>query len=803
MRTSSPVAGAALLLFAGCKAPERIDLQPYARLIPEDDPQFAPQPHRDNPLEVVTNGTRAWVSLQGSPDDPGDAVASVDLDDGSVRRITVGSNPTGLALSPDGAFVLVLNRFSNYASVIDTRRDHVVELIPTDFYATDAVFTPDGTEVWVTNRWRDAVQVWELAPSGHDLGFERVGAELPVGSNPRDLAISADGNTVAVGLITGLTVSLIDVPTRAERARITVGAPVNDVAFMGDYLVVATLSASSNDLPFVGPDSNHDGLPGDGTPNANFNDLQNELAVYRVSDGEEVHRYTSDTTCCKDFRDVDPTDPARFGELLPPEDTWIVKGALPEQLAVDGDTVWVGYSGSDQLQAFTMDPATGALTSGAVWDTHGHNPYGLAVAGDQLLVASRLSEVLELHDPAAHTWTADIVVGDLSGGSYPATDAEIGELYNNVTSRFTVDGDGVCVACHREGNNIAKAFSMPLSVRAGQGTRQTMAARGGYDTRPWFFEASMDQTNFRPVMNEIGRVENFCCTDYTLFPAGAPADCATNPPAVCMTEPNASTRDGFAPARGADVIAHPRPTSAVTRDAFYLGAASEVIGRTTTFGDGAYFEDLMTGERRPLPLDFDGVTRSLGVFFLQRGALLPNPNDPDLASVRRGKALFERSDVACAVCHPAPGFAISDQNNPNHLPVRMGPVVSPNRNDEGVNLDLTSPGFVQAFPLTEVDTCEDVCAAEDCAAEPTVCDDLRDQKFGVTPLRGIWDRAPAYLHDGRAKSLKEVLATPGHPALAPGETGYNELDGIPNTNGATSHLTAQDLDDLIAYMLTL
>ena len=42
-------------------------------------------------------------------------------------------------------------------------------------------------------------------------------------------------------------------------------------------------------------------------------------------------------------------------------------------------------------------------------------------------------------------------------------------------------------------------------------------------------------------------------------------------------------------------------------------------------------------------------------------------------------------------------------------------------------------------------------------------------RFQPPTLRGIWDRAPSFYHDGRATTLREALVTPGHPALEPGE----------------------------------
>jgi hypothetical protein len=506
---------------------------------------------------------------------------------------------------------------------------------------------------------------------------------------------------------------------------------------------------------------------------------------------------------------VDPDDTARLGHLLPPKERWIVGGALPEQVVArregGGIRVHVSYSASNELQAFAMDEGTGALTPGPVWPTTGHNPHGLSLTGDRLLVSHRLGETLGVYSAATGEPLEEIAVGDLSAGPFPATDAEIGELVNFVTAPFTVDGDQSCVHCHREGGNVDKALSMPLTRSPGVGLRMVMSYRGAADTRPWFFEASMDQSNFRPVINEFARVENFCCSDYTLFPEGAPPDCAASPPPECDAAPNPSSSDGFGVVRGGTqaAFAHPRPTAAPSRDRFFLDVSARILGRAESFGDGLYFDDLVTGERQPIPLDFDGVTRALGLFLRAQHNLLPNPNDPAAPEARRGEAIFEALETGCSACHPAPTFAVSTDNNPFGLPLRMGPVVTPVRGEGGVNLDLLSSGFLATFPISEQDSCEAVCGGDACAADAQVCDANLNVRLGVPSLRGIWDRADGKLHDGRARSLREVICTPGHPALAPGEQGYNERDGAVDTHGGTSHLSPRDVEALIAYLNTL
>lgn len=714
------------------------------------DPEWTPQPHRDRPLRVAVtpDGARALVTLQGLEDIPGRELAVVDLAARRVlRRIDVGASPTGVAVHPGGRFAVVTARFENRARVIDLGTLRVVALVPVDFYATDVAFTPDGRHAWISNRWRNHVVRWDLDVSGDRFTVTDARAEaLPASTHPRDLAISADGTRLAVAGLDGLRVTLYALPSGARVAEVNLRAPVNDVVFAGRWLYALTQGAGSGHPPRVGPDTDEDGRPGDATANVNFQDQQNEIAVIRAEDGAVTRRYTSDTTCCRDWRDVDPADPA-LGAFLPPRADWIVGGAVPESAAVCGDRLWVAYLGSSELQTFAIDPADGSLRTLARGPT-AHGPTAVACAPGGALVVSSLAETLS-HFTAPDAPRADLAVGDLRGGAFPATDQEIGELVNIATAPFTVDGDQSCVMCHREFGAPDKAFSMPLLVHP-EGTRMTLAHRGLADTRPWFFEAAMDELNFFPVLNEFARVENFCCGDTALWSDAhpAPSDCEENPPPVCATRP--------------------WPRSLPSRNAFYLEVSRRVLGRARTIGDA--FD---------APLNFQGITRALGLSLLHRPRLLPNPNPRDTPAVRRGEALFRSPAVGCVPCHDGPGLAAS-LDGAGSPRVRFGPVITPQRAPDGRNLDRVSDGFLRTFP----DTTQDARAIE----------------FGAPSLRGTWAHAQRFLHDGRARSLREVLLTPGHPALRRGERGFNETDGVPDTHGATSQLTPAQVDDLVTFL---
>ncbi len=727
------------------------DLEPYPNRFSDWTDLSDEQPHRDNPAAVAVSpdGEMIYVALQGSVDEPGDTVVAVSAAEHRiVERYTVGSSPSALAIHPDGRLLVVANRFSAYLSVVDLR-DGSVQRVGTDYYAVGLSFAPDGSALFVTNRWTDTVARWSVETRGGRLVVGDV-RSAAVAVNPRDVVVEPDGQRVLVASLGGLAVSVFDASDLNPVGIIDVGAPANGIAVSNGEIYIATTSASTHHPALSGPDTNHDGLPGDGTPNTGFQDLQNELAVFRRADLEPVVRYTSDTLCCFDFRDVAP-EHEDLGPLLPDRALWIVGGALPERVVTaernGRDGILVVYSGSNEVQWFGI--GDGGLQAGESVAT-GFQPVAVAVhpSRAEAYVVDRLGETLTVIDVEAMSVATTIEVGDLSGGAFPATDAELGEFYFFAGAEFSLDGDQTCNHCHRERGNVGKAFSMPLLADQ-RGSRMTPDSRGMLETRPWFLEGAMDENNFFPVINEFARAENFCCHELRDV-----ADCTTNPPAQCDDRPE--------------------PLNLPTRDAFFLRAARATLARDRSFG-GAI----------DTRIDYLGMTRLLGLFLLHEPALLPNPNprpesDPDAA---RGRQLFEAPSQGCVNCHPGPGFAVSYETNPFDAPTHSGPLVTPNRADDGTNLDLSHSGFLGTFPEAEQDE--------------------SDIHLNAPTLVGLWDRAPGFLHDGRAATLREALCTPGHPALQSDENGFNELDGIHDSHGGTSSLSVNEVADLIRYLHTL
>lgn len=807
-----------VLMLAGCSNASsefvKQSLSPGDNPFRADNELWAPQPKRDNPLSLLLSpdGTKLYVTLQGDEDSPGDQVAVIDtLTETRISRIQVGTGPTRIRLHPGGRFAAVTNLYSNYVSIIDLHNDQVATSIAVPFYTVDIAFTPDGQRAFLSNRWKDSVLRWNLdveqsfnvTDDNYSMEPADAAMGISVGTNPRDLAISPDGTHLYVASPTATTLSIIDLETEEELRRVELMSPPAGLAVTNDYVFYTHTGRGTHHPPNLGFDTNGNGKPGDSTANVMFQDLQNEIGVLD-RDGDLVHNYGSDSMCCYDYRDVDPDNPTKgegLAELdawpaervdfLPPKETWIVACALPEQVVMSGKRLFVVCSASNEVQGFDVadDGSLSPRQTGDGLYKTGMNPFGMVVSKDHThgYVSERLGEYITVLDltegPGAER---RILAGMVEGGEYPATDAEIGEALNFVTAPLTIDGDMSCAHCHREGGNIAKPLAMPLQADTTWGTRMQMAYRGAADTKPWFMESAMDENNFFPVLNEFGRKENFCCeqmdpTIWTHYPSLSECSandeldgcnhvlhCKEDPPPECAARNYGSQY--------------------ATRSEHFLAGAQSLLGQDRSFGD-ALFEEIIGEDgslsRRGIRLDFSGVSKAIGLFLLTEPRLPPNPNAPlEMPAAARGKILYESLATGCASCHPLPTTTVSVDFNPSSVPLLFPALITPRLVPEtGENADLVNPLFMGAFPLT--------------------VQDEAGVYFGVPQLRGIWDRADRFYHDGRARNLREALATPDHPALHAGETGYNETYGMPDTHGATSHLSPQDLEDLISFLLTL
>ena len=140
-----------------------------------------------------------------------------------VATVPVGTEPAGLAITPDGAFAYVANSGTDSSvSVIKTFSNEVVATVPVGHTPWAVAITPDGGQAYVANRTGDDVSVISTSTN-------LVIATVQVGNDPYDLAVTPNGQFVYVANDDG-TVSVISTATSTVIDTVPVGFSANGVA---------------------------------------------------------------------------------------------------------------------------------------------------------------------------------------------------------------------------------------------------------------------------------------------------------------------------------------------------------------------------------------------------------------------------------------------------------------------------------------------------------------------------------------------------------------------------------------------
>jgi YVTN family beta-propeller protein len=159
----------------------------------------------------------------------GASLAPTDPTPTQTTTVSVGTNPQGIAFTPDGSRAYVANSggSSTTVSVVDTATNTVSSTITVGSRPTDVVVTPDGTKAYVTNLSSNSVSVINTSNNS-------VGTPVPVGSSPVAAAVSPDGTKVYVSNAGGNTISVINTSNNSVSTTIGVGTSPFGIAFSPD-----------------------------------------------------------------------------------------------------------------------------------------------------------------------------------------------------------------------------------------------------------------------------------------------------------------------------------------------------------------------------------------------------------------------------------------------------------------------------------------------------------------------------------------------------------------------------------------
>ncbi|HKY04009.1 MAG TPA: YncE family protein, partial [Blastocatellia bacterium] len=380
---------------------------------------FVKQPFRSEPraLALTDDGSKLYVSLPGREGYPDWRVAVVDT---SNRRVLKwvdlrpagqrrGTRPIGIEVAPLNTniyprpYVVVLNMYGNFASVIDTATDTVVGEFETGFYGEKVIFNNDGTRMYITDRFKDQVRAFAVAPGPF---FSEI-AQIPTGTtdleraNPRDLALSEDGRTLYVANTLGHTIAVIDVANDANTLVkvMPVGGLSTDVKIAGRWGIVCGQGTntelnereSGHGLPTKrnGIAIKNNGEPlgytpvmTDATKATTFDDIGSELNIFDTATNLFTYRYVDRERDISQL--VTPGQFVDLGDHEPAQE--IIRGSGPEQMVVKGNLLFVTMAHSEKVEAFRINqnPASpsGVLTPLDIEFTGGITPQGVEASPD-------------------------------------------------------------------------------------------------------------------------------------------------------------------------------------------------------------------------------------------------------------------------------------------------------------------------------------------------------------------------------------------------------------------------------------
>ena len=562
---------------------------------------------------------------------------------------------------------------------------------------------------------------------------------------------------------------------------------------MQDQKVLGPFDAIDGTAAFKMADIQNDVLAIDATrlkvpPRLPNGQLQYALLANRYEAHDDWVRYTSDSA------EVLPHD---LGGDIPPELQRVV-GAFPEDILLAGDRMFTVMLGSYELVEWQIDAdadePSEVLTPVAVYPT-GVMPMRAAIgpqgtpADGLVFVTNFLGETLSVIDTTTGV-SKEHTVGDLSR-PFPDSDAERGEMFVN-TCVFSVDQDTACMSCHIYGTSDARGWGAGQAIAqmhdgkmVNGGLLAIPQLRNLFATQPFYFEGT--HTAFDAQFDDAR--EHVALHGFV-----------TPNPQGDLTD-----------------IHHPTPPNQRHTE------HEEIQDKMSTDSWGAAYQDLLERRNeliRRLSMkhfgkayNFRDFQRFIGEYQACEPRLMPNPYDQRNPSVRRGRLLFGDLAIGCVVCHKPPEFTDKTELLYHNRERVLPSLISFTRRE--LSFTLVGPhwmdtvnGYLRDLEYWEPGRVE------------------RQQGFVTSfPLRGLFDRPFAFLHHGRAMSLRETFAAPDHyslrkfkygplrggEALRPSgrERGFNELAFLEertfmmDTHGATSHLNARQVQDLENFLLSI
>jgi DNA-binding beta-propeller fold protein YncE len=731
---------------------------------------FREQPFRSWPTALTLNpaGTKLYVALPGREGYPDWRVSVVDTANKRVLRwidlrpsgMTKGTRPSDIEAAPvntaiyPNPYIVVLNQYANFATVIDTASDTILGDFPTGFYGEKLVFNGDGTRMYITDRFKDQVRAFSVAPGPR---FTEI-AQIPTGlndldrTNPRDLSLSADGGTLYVANTLGHTIAVINVANDANTLakNMPVGGLATDVIVAGRWGIVAghetntrlnepetghglpTKDASGTAIRNNGQPLGYTPVMTDATKATTFDDLGSELNVFDTQTNLFVYRYVD--------KERDLSMLVTPGQIVDVHDHQagqkIIRGSGPEQMFVRGDLLFVSMMHSDKVEVFrinqsTTDPSQILQPAGFEF-TGGITPQGVAVSPDgrKVYVTNMQTEdvsFLNVDTNGNLSRNGYVAVGvtnstpdptrGSNGSNLFATDEEVG-LRWLFTQAYSDDGQKSCGHCHWQSRQDGCQWN--VAANALGGVKVCPQNKDVSDNWPEWFEG---------LNNDFMAYASACNGE------------VVNAEKITALFPQQNESDRFRAREDYVLQKTLENSNAIGR--------SDLNGRAKQVGyyDMAYLQILWTqNETRRMP-----------------NPLVQFPNGEEASKIERGRFLFTakvaQGGAGCADCHHNGNVmtnGVVDDTFQDYMIFEPGVISETTVDNNGPFTRLGNDYFFTKFgPPQDVGGRQNISS--------------RNTKH----LRSFWDSVPRWLHHGDAHSLREILLAPDSPLLMPGERGFN------------------------------
>jgi PQQ-dependent catabolism-associated beta-propeller protein len=164
----------------------------------------------------------------------------------------VGVEPEGIAVSPDGRWVVSTSETTNMAHWIDPARLDVVDNTLVDPRPRAARFTADGKQLWVTSEIAGTLSVLDVATR---QPIKRIAFKIPGVTQekiqPVGIRIDREGRYGYVALGPANRVAVIDARSFAVQDYLLVGQRVWNLEFSPDESRLYTTNGLSNDISII------------------------------------------------------------------------------------------------------------------------------------------------------------------------------------------------------------------------------------------------------------------------------------------------------------------------------------------------------------------------------------------------------------------------------------------------------------------------------------------------------------------------------------------------------------------------